>query len=314
MSRRAGGWKIAVLYAVNTAGAAAGAFLTDFALVPSFGLTRHATRRGPPERDRRRRRARCWRGLRHPRGRRPGWRAASVKQPTCRQALRPVAWASLALMLSGFAAMGLEIVWLRHFTLLLGGFRAVFSLVLTIVLVGIGAGSLLGGYIDRRTARPAQALDGGAGAAGGLGAGWPRMDERRGARRPSTCDRPDAGEPDAVRALDHRALVQRAADAGRARRSRASDGLLVSPGKCGDSAHGARGRQPRRRAVPRQHGGRRLRFARDRICAAAGSRHAGQRDGAHAGRRAGDRRRSTWERVRAEASRPRPPWQLRFRC
>ena len=37
-SRRAGGWKIAVLYAVNTAGAAAGAFLTDFALVPAAGL------------------------------------------------------------------------------------------------------------------------------------------------------------------------------------------------------------------------------------------------------------------------------------
>ena len=52
----------------------------------------------------------------------------------------------------------MEIVWLRHFTLLLGGFRAVFSLVLTIVLVGIGAGSLLGGFVDRRTARPAQAL------------------------------------------------------------------------------------------------------------------------------------------------------------
>src|SRR4029077_18259037 len=34
----AGGWKIARLYAINTAGAAAGAFLTDFALVPAAGL------------------------------------------------------------------------------------------------------------------------------------------------------------------------------------------------------------------------------------------------------------------------------------
>src|SRR5262249_40964130 len=34
----AGGWQIARLYAVNTAGAAAGAFLTDFALVPAVGL------------------------------------------------------------------------------------------------------------------------------------------------------------------------------------------------------------------------------------------------------------------------------------
>src|SRR5262249_6089423 len=34
----AGGWKVALLYAANTAGAAAGAFLTDFAFVPAFGL------------------------------------------------------------------------------------------------------------------------------------------------------------------------------------------------------------------------------------------------------------------------------------
>ena len=34
----AGGWRIAVLYAVNTAGAALGCFLTDFALVPAAGL------------------------------------------------------------------------------------------------------------------------------------------------------------------------------------------------------------------------------------------------------------------------------------
>ena len=51
-------------------------------------------------------------------------------------------------MLSGFAAMGMEIVWLRHFNLLLGGFRAVFSLVLTIMLAGIGTGALIGGVIN----------------------------------------------------------------------------------------------------------------------------------------------------------------------
>jgi spermidine synthase len=154
----AGGWKIAVLYGVNTGGAAAGAFLTDFALVPSLGLTNTQLiaillnviagagalllARRTPAGDRKT--ARVVGGILEP---------AVVSQH-----FRPVAWTSLALMLSGFAAMGLEIVWLRHFTLLLGGFRAVFSLVLTVVLVGIGAGSLLGGFIDRRTARPAQAL------------------------------------------------------------------------------------------------------------------------------------------------------------
>ena len=154
---RASGWKIAVLYAVNTVGAATGAFLTDFALVPSFGLTNTqliavllnviagagalALARGlAPVRKT----ARAAVGVREDHG--------------TPQAVYPLAWTSLALVLCGFAAMGLEIVWLRHFTLLLGGFRAVFSLVLTIVLVGIGAGSLFGGWIDRRTARPAQAL------------------------------------------------------------------------------------------------------------------------------------------------------------
>ena len=37
---RVSGWRIAVLYAVNTAGAALGCFLTDFALVPAVGLQR----------------------------------------------------------------------------------------------------------------------------------------------------------------------------------------------------------------------------------------------------------------------------------
>jgi MFS family permease len=54
--------------------------------------------------------------------------------------------------------MGLEILWFRHVTLLLGGFRAVFSLLLTVILIGMGAGSLLGGALVRRTARPAQWL------------------------------------------------------------------------------------------------------------------------------------------------------------
>ena len=69
-----------------------------------------------------------------------------------------VVWVGLALALSGFAAMGMEILWVRHFTLLLGGFRAVFSLLITLVLVGIGAGSFLGGVINRRTSRPAHAF------------------------------------------------------------------------------------------------------------------------------------------------------------
>ncbi len=65
---------------------------------------------------------------------------------------------SLALALSGFAAMGMEILWFRHFTLVLGGFRAVFSLLLSVILIGIGAGALVGGWLNRFTPRPVQWL------------------------------------------------------------------------------------------------------------------------------------------------------------
>ena len=54
---------------------------------------------------------------------------------------------SLALAMSGFAAMGMEILWFRHVSILLGGFRAVFSLLMTVILVGIGAGSLAVGPV-----------------------------------------------------------------------------------------------------------------------------------------------------------------------
>ena len=56
----------------------------------------------------------------------------------------------LALAMSGFAAMGMEILWFRHLTILLGQWRAVFSLLLTVILLGTGAGSLLAGSLHRR--------------------------------------------------------------------------------------------------------------------------------------------------------------------
>ena len=147
-----GGWRIALLYGVNTAGAAFGCFLTDFSLVPAAGLQ--------------------------------GAQAVAVffnfvaaagalslvrisASSRLSQSLKPIApsltatsvpLTGVALGLSGFAAMGMEIVWFRHFTLLLGGFRAVYSLLLTVILVGIGAGSLVGGFLHRRTERPGQWL------------------------------------------------------------------------------------------------------------------------------------------------------------
>jgi spermidine synthase len=162
----AGGWKIATLYAVNTAGAAAGAFLTDLVLVPVAGLavTQYvavalnllagagalylAMVRLKPDTTT------------------AGVRSVRLEpDPSRRVRLQPavnpnrsIRWTAIALALTGFAAMGMEILWLRHFNLLLGGFRAVFALLMTVVLLGIAAGSLLGGWLDRRSGRPAEAL------------------------------------------------------------------------------------------------------------------------------------------------------------
>ena len=169
----ASGWKIAMLYAVNTAGAAAGAFLTDFVLVPAAGL--RATQMVAVALNVIAGVGALWLARARVTSRRPpAVRVKPDRPPTVRLKAdttympsttyvvsgfsRTVVFTILALALSGFAAMGIEILWLRHFNVLLGGFRAVFSLVLTVMLAGIGAGSLLGGVIDRRTGKPAQAL------------------------------------------------------------------------------------------------------------------------------------------------------------
>jgi spermidine synthase len=83
---------------------------------------------------------------------------APPSAPAFERGGRTVALTSLALAMSGFAALGMEILWFRHFTVLLGGFRAVFSLLLTLILAGMGFGSLVGGAICRRTGRPAEWL------------------------------------------------------------------------------------------------------------------------------------------------------------
>ncbi len=147
---RSSGWRVALLYGVNTAGAATGAFLTDFVLVPAVGLMATqfvavglnliaaAGAFG------------IARGV--------STSARAPQRPTTPTMASGVHWAALALALSGFAALGMEIVWLRHLAVLLGGFRAVFSLLLTVMLVALGAGALLGGWLDRRFGQPARTL------------------------------------------------------------------------------------------------------------------------------------------------------------
>ena len=61
----------------------------------------------------------------------------------------------LAIALSGFAAMGMEIVWIRFLTSAVGHLRSVYSILLMVILVGIWTGSVGGGYFARFFRRPA---------------------------------------------------------------------------------------------------------------------------------------------------------------
>jgi spermidine synthase len=165
--------RIALLYAVNTAGAAAGCFLTDFTLVPAWGLLKtqllavalNAIAGGgaivlgrlkpaptpqrlkpAPTADRsritNRKSQRSGSRTPDPGSRIPDPRSRTPDPGSRIPASNAVAFVAIALALSGFAGLGMEILWFRHFSIMLGAFRAVFALLLTVILVGIGIGSL----------------------------------------------------------------------------------------------------------------------------------------------------------------------------
>ena len=174
--------RIALLYAVNTAGAAAGCFLTDFTLVPAWGLLKTqvlavllnaiagvgaillvrlqadptATTRPDPGRRRGRKSVQT--------SRREGAVGGVRLQPDHAETIGGVRLQAdlpliaSALALSGFAGLGMEILWFRHFSIMLGAFRAVFALLLTVILVGIGAGALGAAALQRRWRNPGSLL------------------------------------------------------------------------------------------------------------------------------------------------------------
>ena len=143
---RASGWHIARLYGANTAGAAAGALLTDFVLVRLAGLQASQFAAVALNLVAAGLALAALRVM-------PSPRAPSAGEPDAEAPVRPaeVAAVAAALALSGCAVMGLEMLWLRHFSILLGGFRAVFSLLLAVLLLAGGAGALAGGWLLRRS-------------------------------------------------------------------------------------------------------------------------------------------------------------------
>lgn len=148
------GWRVGLLYGLNTAGAACGCLLVDVVWIPRLGIG--STQILAAGLDLIAAAGGFWllaRG-RRTEGRGPEARgaAARAKRP---RAASPLWAAAAALILTGFAAMGTEILWFRFLTSALGQYRLVFSLLLAVVLVGIWLGSMAGGYASDRFGAPA---------------------------------------------------------------------------------------------------------------------------------------------------------------
>lgn len=149
------GWRVGLLYGFNTLGAAIGASLTDFALVPHIGIFNTEIVAI----------ALNWLAgvivlvtvKRIPKGRQNPTQT-TIPDPVnidSKTKIRSVSLTTIALFLSGFAALGMEMVWFRLLISILGGYRAVFSIVLTVILLGIWIGSMIGGAAHRRWGKPA---------------------------------------------------------------------------------------------------------------------------------------------------------------
>ena len=155
------GVRIGALYGANTAGAALGAFLVDFTLVPRLGLFATqsfavvinlgvclvAIRWAP--------------GALHasaaqPNG--PAEEGSDVSEPDRPdpEGRRLLVLTSLAILFSGFAAMGMEMLWFRFLGTVLGSVRSTFSLLLTVILLGMWLGSTTAGLLHRRFGQAAR--------------------------------------------------------------------------------------------------------------------------------------------------------------
>jgi spermidine synthase len=171
------GWRLGVLAAANTGGAAFGALATDLWLVPALGLRgtqvaaagagviaglgalalvagrRELPGLGSPVPEPAARDGtvpEC--GVPHPAPDAPP--AAVADSPERAATARPGAVA-IAVALAGFSAMGFEVVWFRFLGSALGPYRAVFSVLLAVILSGWLGGALLGGALQRRFGHPA---------------------------------------------------------------------------------------------------------------------------------------------------------------
>ena len=80
----------------------------------------------------------------------------AADETTSMQSAPPAIYA--AATLSGFTALGAEVVWTRQLSLLFGASVYTFSLILAVFLAGLGIGGLVGSSLARRSARPRSIL------------------------------------------------------------------------------------------------------------------------------------------------------------
>ncbi|MFA5907318.1 MAG: fused MFS/spermidine synthase [Vicinamibacterales bacterium] len=157
------------LYAANTLGAAAGAVLAGFVLVPWLGLSGSTyvavilnitaavgafaiARSAAPSRDR------SEGGDLSPRLTASGMKA-DAKASALRTSLDGSPWmAALALGASGFASLTLQVVWTRLLVQILGPTTYAFSIVVAIFIVGLAAGAAVGARLVSRVRSAAVGL------------------------------------------------------------------------------------------------------------------------------------------------------------
>jgi spermidine synthase len=144
-------------YLANTLGAAAGVYLGTFVLVPGLGVSRSLTLAAAGNLLVG---AAAWRW-----SRRPSIAPPPVVPPA---ASLPAPWLFAALAaVSGAFTFGIEVLWTRSFTLVIGSTVYAFSVMLLAVLVGLVVGTAVYARVRARIARP-EAMLGGLFAGAGL--------------------------------------------------------------------------------------------------------------------------------------------------
>ena len=154
-------WHSGLLYFVNTIGAAAGALLAGFVLIPSFGTSRttYVAVAGSSV-------AALCVFLTARRDAEIPVVATAVKTPKKKHSAvstKPkeqphVALAAAVLAISGFASLAHEIAWTRIISLVIGPTTYAFAAALAAVISGVAIGSGAGTWVVGRTERPARWL------------------------------------------------------------------------------------------------------------------------------------------------------------